>query len=312
MNPIAAAWNLTLAAAAAAKGSFQFDQPARYALTQGEVLARVAGGDSAASIEWIPDRGWSALLAGDDSCRDFLDLYLPVASGHAGRPVAVGHLGQSLDGFIATHTGDSCYVTGEENVRHLHRMRALCDAVIVGAGTIAADDPQLTTRHVPGPNPVRVVLDPSLRLDDQYRVFNDGQSPALLICAEGARDRWSRTAQVEKIEVAGTAGKLDLAAVIARLQERGLTRLFIEGGGVTVSGFLEARLLDRLQIAVAPLLIGTGRPAIRLPAPLTLNECRRLTPRVFSMGNDVLFDCALAQADEPAALPASTEIRRVL
>ena len=61
----------------------------------------------------------------------------------------------SLDGFIATHSGESQFVTGEENIRHLHRMRALCDAVVVGAGTVAADDPQLTTRHVSGPSPVR-------------------------------------------------------------------------------------------------------------------------------------------------------------
>lgn len=312
MNPLANAWNLILAAATAARGAFPFGQPAHYALTQGGTLARVMEGDSGAALEWIPESGWSALPAGDAAHKDMLDLYLPVASGHAGRPVAVGHLGQSLDGFIATQTGDSYYVTGEQNVRHLHRMRALCDAVIVGAGTIAADDPQLTTRHVPGPNPVRVVLDPSLRLDNQYRVFNDGQSATLLVCAEGARDPGSRSPQVEKIEVASTAGKLDLSAVIASLHARGLNRLFIEGGGVTVSGFLQAGLLDRLQIAVAPLLIGAGRPAISLPAPLTLNECRRFQPRVFTMGSDVLFDCGLVPAEESAEPDPLPEIRRVL
>lgn len=312
MNPLADAWNLTLAAAAAARGAFPFDQPAHYLLTPGGELARALGDDSGTALDWIPGRGWSAPSSGDSAQRDLLDLYLPVASGHAARPVTVGHLGQSLDGFIATQTGDSYYVTGEQNVRHLHRMRALCDAVIVGAGTIAADDPQLTTRHVPGTNPVRVVLDPSLRLDDQYRVFNDGLSKTLLVCAEGTRDPWSRSAQVEKIEVAGTSGKLDLAAVVARLHARGLIRLFIEGGGITVSGFLQAGLLDRLQIAVAPLLIGAGRPAIRLPAPLALNECRRFRPRVFSMGADLLFDCELAPADDSAEPVPLPEIRRVL
>lgn len=312
MNPHADAWSLILAAAAAARGSFRFDLPASYAVAPGGELASVPEGDSAAVLEWIPGRGWSAATTNDAAYRDLLDLYLPVAGGHADRPVAVGHLGQSLDGFIATQAGDSYYVTGEQNVRHLHRMRALCDAVIVGAGTIAADDPQLTTRHVPGANPVRVVLDPSLRLDDQYRVFNDGHSPTLLVCAEGTREPWSRSDQVEKIEVPGASGKLDLVAVVARLHERGLSRLFIEGGGITVSGFLEAGLLDRLQLAVAPLLIGAGRPAIRLPAPLALNECRRFRPRVFSMGADLLFDCELAPADDSAEPVPLPEIRRVL
>jgi riboflavin biosynthesis pyrimidine reductase len=77
--------------------------------------------------------------------------------------------------------------------------------------------------------------------------------------------------------------------------------VFIEGGGVTVSAFLEANLLDRLQIAVAPVLIGDGRPAIRLPAHTHLRDCRRPAYRVFRMGGDVLFDCELGTT--PAAAP---------
>ena len=98
------------------------------------------------------------------------------------QPLTVGHLGQSLDGFIATHSGDSQFVTGEENLRHMHRMRALSDAVLVGAGTVAADDPQLTTRQVTGPSPLRVVIDPMRRLPDTYRVFHDDAAPTLYVC----------------------------------------------------------------------------------------------------------------------------------
>ena len=89
----------------------------------------------------------------DDPRRAMIDLYLPICSATDAHPITVGHLGQSLDGFIATHAGESQFVTGEENILHLHRMRALCDAVVVGAGTVAADDPQLTTRHVSGAEP---------------------------------------------------------------------------------------------------------------------------------------------------------------
>src|SRR5207237_10104732 len=98
-------------------------------------------------------------------------------------PIPVRHRGPSPAGFTATHPGASQFVTGEANIRHLHRMRAPCDAVVVGAGTVAADDPQLTTRHVSGPSPVRVVLDPGRRLADHYRVFNDDSADTLYVCA---------------------------------------------------------------------------------------------------------------------------------
>ena len=104
--------------------------------------------------------------------------------GRRGRS-RIAHLGQSLDGYIATASGDSYYVTGPDNVRHLHRLRALADAIVVGAGTVARDDPQLTVRHVEGPNPVRVVLDPAARLDARRRVFSDGAAPTLVVHADG-------------------------------------------------------------------------------------------------------------------------------
>ena len=129
------------------------------------------------------------VLPPDDPRHALIDLYLPICSATVARPITVGHLGQSLDGFIATHAGESQYVTGEENIRHLHRMRALCDAVVVGAGTVAADDPQLTTRHVSGPSPVRVVLDPTRRLADHYRVFNDDTADTLYVCGRSLRRR---------------------------------------------------------------------------------------------------------------------------
>src|SRR5437016_715601 len=112
---------------------------------------------------WRPGAGWEPMLDIDDPRKALVDLYLPICSATRARPITVGHLGQSLDGFIATHAGESQWVTGQENILHMHRLRALCDAVVVGAGTVAADDPELTTRLVPGPNPLRVVIDPARR-----------------------------------------------------------------------------------------------------------------------------------------------------
>lgn len=224
-------------------------------------------------------------------------------------PVTVAHLGQSLDGFIATRSGDSRFVTGRANILHLHRMRSLCDAVIVGAGTVAMDDPQLTTRLVPGRSPLRVVIDPRRRLGASYRVFSDGAAPTLVACGASRLGRRApgraapggptRHGRAELLGVPEAATGLDLAALLDALRLRGCVRVFIEGGGQTVSSFLAAGLVDRLQIAVAPFLIGDGRPAIRLPPPAQLGDCRRPARRVYRMGDDILFDFDLAAARAP-------------
>jgi riboflavin-specific deaminase-like protein len=237
-----------------------------------------------------------------------LDLYLPVCAAppRPGLPLTLAHLGQSLDGFIATGTGDSYYVTGPSNVRHMHRLRALCDAVIVGAGTVERDDPQLTTRHVPGLCGTRVVLDPRRRLDASCRVFSDGAAETLLVVgADGpAPSAGARFGQAEVIAVPAPHGMLDLRVLLERLRARGLTAVLVEGGGVTVSRFLEANLVDRLHVAIAPLITGAGRPGLSLPARERIADCLRPAYRVFRMGEDVLFDCALQDAraahDEPA------------
>ena len=248
--------------------------------------------------------GWQCTLAEDDPRRPLIDLYLPFCSATAENPITLAHLGQSLDGFIATHTGESQWVTGHENVVHMHRMRALCDAVIVGPGTVAADDPRLTTRLVPGTNPLRVILDPDRRLDSQHRVFNDGAADTLYVCSSGLVKRGEeRFGQAAILAVESSDDGVDLAELIRLLRARKMTRIFVEGGGVTVSLFLQAGLVDRLHLAIAPFLIGDGRAAIRLPAPAALGDCLRPAHRVFRMGGDVLFDCDLRKRQDTAAVP---------
>ena len=307
-------WSVLRAAARTAERLAASVRPATFALTADDELEHVALDDPDALIAWQPGAGWTPLIDCTDPRHALLDLYLPICGGTISRPVTVGHLGQSLDGFIATHAGESQWVTGRENILHLHRLRALCDAVVVGAGTIAADDPQLTTRLVTGPNPLRVVLDPARRLGRHHRVFNDASAETLYLCSRSLvqpDEQWFGCATIVGID--GPPDRIDAAAVMSILRERRYARVFVEGGGITVSMFLEANLLDRLHLAIAPLIIGDGRPAIRLPASAGLGECQRPRYRVFRMGGDVLFDCELGTRDQ-AISPANPEpsIARVI
>jgi len=309
------AWSVVLDAASQAEPLARSNQPAAFALDAGGRLRAVAPGHPDAVIAWRPDAGFELVLPADDPRHAMIDLYLPICSATDAHPITVGHLGQSLDGFIATHSGESQYVTGEENILHLHRMRALCDAVVVGAGTVAADDPQLTTRHVTGPSPLRLVFDPTRRLAEHYKVFNDDSAVTLYACARSlVREGETRVGRAMIVAVDEGPDGIDGREVLHLLRARGCRRIFVEGGGVTVSMFLEANLLDRLQIAIAPLLIGDGRPAIRLPPRSALSDCHRPRYRVFRMGPDVLFDCEIGPDGNNTVSPSDPQppITRVI
>jgi diaminohydroxyphosphoribosylaminopyrimidine deaminase/5-amino-6-(5-phosphoribosylamino)uracil reductase len=295
------AWSIVRRAAALAEPLHKTGRPITFGLDDRSGLRPVKPEDPDAVLAWSPGTGWRSLLAANDARSELLNLYLPICSVTSSRPMTIGHLGQSLDGFIATHSGDSQFVTGDDNIVHLHRMRALADAVVVGAGTVAADDPQLTVRHVPGPNPLRVVFDPGRRLGQTYRVFTDDTGPTVYVCSRSlvaAGEGRLGTATIVGVDCDDASG--GVSETLRFLRTRGCWRVFVEGGGVTVSTFLQANLLDRLQIAIAPVIIGDGRPAIRLAPHARLSDCRRPRYRVFRMGGDVLFDCDLhANADPP-------------
>jgi riboflavin-specific deaminase-like protein len=295
------AWSILRAAAALAESLHKTGRPITFGLDVRSELHPVTPEDRDAVIAWSPTSGWRSLLTADDARSELLNLYLPICSATSSRPMTIGHLGQSLDGFIATHSGDSQFVTGDDNIVHLHRMRALADAVVVGAGTVATDDPQLTVRHVAGANPLRVVFDPGRRLADTYRVFTDDTGPSVYVCSRTLVEPGETqlgAATIVGVDCDDSTG--GVFGTLRLLRERGCARVFVEGGGVTVSAFLQANLLDRLQIAIAPVIIGDGRPAIRLAPHARLRDCRRPSYRVFRMGGDVLFDCDLqAEAAGP-------------
>ncbi len=216
-----------------------------------------------------------------------LSLYGPLARRDLG-PVTVAQIGQSLDGRIATVTGDARDVSGPDGLAHLHRMRALVDGVVIGVGTALHDNPRLTVRMCPGANPARIVIDPRGRLpSDAPLLREDG---ARRIVVQAVDRAWPEG--IEVIQLNAQDGVLDPAEILDALHKAGLSTLMIEGGGITISRFLEAGLISRLQVSVAPLLIGGGQQGLTMPVPTEkLADAMRPETRVFSLGSDVVFDC---------------------
>lgn len=230
-----------------------------------------------------------------------LDLYAPIARRDIG-PVTVGQIGQSLDGRVATVSGDARDISGPDGLAHLHRLRALCDAVVIGARTAIHDNPRLTVRLCNGPNPARVVIDPRCRLPDDTPMFRDDGARRIVI--QGG-DR-ARPSGVEVLKLRPCEnGQLQPHQILSSLHEVGLQTVLIEGGAITIANFLEARLLTRLQIAVAPLLIGAGPQGFRSSQPVPrLADALRPVTRVFNIGSDILFDCELSPDVDKAAAPS--------
>lgn len=218
----------------------------------------------------------------------FGPLRIPAADGMT----VIAQTGQSLDGRIATATGHSKYINGHDGLDHLHRLRALVDAVVVGVGTAVADDPQLTVRRVSGPNPARVVLDPQGRLPAAARLLTDDGARRLVIgCAHALR---GLPPGVEFVPVDARDGRLAPCDILAELMARGFKRVLIEGGADTISRFAQAGCLDRLHIVVAPIVLGAGPAGLSFTGIDRVDQALRAPMRVTQLGDEVLLDCDLS------------------
>jgi riboflavin-specific deaminase-like protein len=236
----------------------------------------------------------------------FDPLYAPILEPPRSGVMVIGQLGQSLDGRIATASGHSHYINGAEAIRHLHRLRALVDAVIVGIGTVVADDPSLSVRHGvvrEGRGPVRVVIDPNGRLPHGARLLaEDG------VTVHAVQDRpIPRPPRLTPIILPQGDGLLDPHAIVAALAGLGYRRLLVEGGAATVSAFLAAGALDRLHLCVAPMIIGSGKIGITLPPIDRLDGALSPTVTVHRLGDDIVFDCDLAESSRAAARSAAPD-----
>jgi riboflavin-specific deaminase-like protein len=224
--------------------------------------------------------------------RPWQDLFGPLRRGLVDDMVVVGQFGQSIDARIATPSGDSRYINGAAGLAHLHRLRALVDAVLVGVGTATIDDPQLTVRRVSGPSPARVIVDPAGRLPATARVLTADGIRRLVIRREDVGSELPAGVEIASLPAAD--GHIAPAAILAALADRGFRRILIEGGANTVSRFLQARCLDRLHVMIAPIIIGAGPSSVSLPPIARVEHALRAPIRAHVLGEELLMDCDLS------------------
>lgn len=207
------------------------------------------------------------------------------------RPFVVAQLGQSLDGRIALPCGESRGIGGLPSLDHLHALRARVQGVLVGIGTVLADDPQLNVRRCAGDNPARIVLDSRGKLRPDARCL-DGADGARRIVFRSAAGGPNLPDGVEIITLAAPEGRFDLCAVMERLSALGFGSVLIEGGACIVSRAIDLGLVDRLHLMVSPVILGSGRTGLDLARVACLAEARRPRTDVIPLGQgDVLFDC---------------------
>jgi diaminohydroxyphosphoribosylaminopyrimidine deaminase/5-amino-6-(5-phosphoribosylamino)uracil reductase len=219
-----------------------------------------------------------------------------------GRPLVVYKAALSVDGFTATETGDSKWISGAASRARVHRWRAESDAVAVGISTALADDPQLTARDVDDPEPrqpLRVVFDSQARLPlGSKLVTSAAEAPVLVVASgEASADRLAALREAG-IEVAAPAGEraARVAAALDELGRRGITSLLLEGGAELAGAFLEAGEVDQLRIFYAPVLLGGGRPlAVRAGASEVAGGERPLAVDWAPSGEDMLLSARLRE-----------------
>lgn len=206
---------------------------------------------------------------------------------------------QSIDGRIATATGESRWISGSGTLRLAQRLRGTHEAILVGIGTVLRDDPELTCRLRGRPSPVRIILDSHLRLPPECAVARTaGRVPTLVLSGPGAGEQARRNLEARHVRVAALplddSGRIAVPEVLKYLRSQGFRSLFVEGGGQVITSFLRARRVHRLLVVTAPLLIGAGIDAVGDLGVRGLADAlhpRRV--RVRRIGADMVWECEL-------------------
>ncbi len=227
----------------------------------------------------------------------FLQAYLPycffsIEAKQRKSAFAIAHFAQTLDGKIATESGHSKWIGNEENLKHAHRMRALCDGILIGRSTLHHDRPKLNVRHVSGENPRRIVL--GAQASDYSCLTEVSDDPVLVISSK----ELPHCEKVNHINLPAANGRLHSNQILECLYERGVNTVYVEGGAVTTSNFINDRAIDVLQLHLSPQIFGSGRQGIQLPQINEVQESIQFSNFFFQQVGDTQMFVGLLKREK--------------
>ena len=193
----------------------------------------------------------------------------------------IGQIGQSLDGKIALNNGNSHYINERESIIYLHCLRSISDGVLVGVNTIIKDDPFLTTRKIKGANPIRLIIDPSLKLTNKYNIFKDNNKNIIFTNS-------SKRKKLNNTTILKFPKKNFTLSISKYLRKTSLKTILIEGGPTTLSHFIEHKLINYMQFIISPTIIGSGIDSLKLKPITNLKNAIRVKNTINKLGKEII------------------------
>jgi diaminohydroxyphosphoribosylaminopyrimidine deaminase/5-amino-6-(5-phosphoribosylamino)uracil reductase len=221
------------------------------------------------------------------------------------RPFVTVSYAQTIDGRLATATGSSRWISGNDSLRFAHELRASHDGIMVGVGTVRKDDPHLTVRHVQGPDPLRVIADSSLRTPLDAAVLANGAAAGTVLAVIDRAD----PERCDEVTALGATvlhfnrdqdGRVDLIELLSALYQRGMRSLMVEGGARLITSLLRLRAVDRMAVCIAPKVLGTGLDAVGDLGICDLARAIALADATYTQyGCDIVIDGRVVYQDPP-------------
>jgi diaminohydroxyphosphoribosylaminopyrimidine deaminase/5-amino-6-(5-phosphoribosylamino)uracil reductase len=234
----------------------------------------------------------------EDACRSLNEIFIKYME--TGMPYITVKFAQTLDGRIATATGHSQWISGEKSRRYAHQLRSVHDAVLVGAGTVLKDDPELTVRHVKGRNPLRIVIDPTLEIPLNAKILRDqNKARTLIVTRPNTAPAKQKRIQAMGVEILpfsqGKGNMFDLKPLFSTLAQQKISSILIEGGSAMITSVFQTGLADRIVAIVAPKIVGEGLNTVGDLGITDMNQALTFTfSKIIRSGPDVILDGRMA------------------